>query len=100
MTTHHTEEYKKEAVRLVIKNNRRIKLVATELGINHWTLKDWVEKHGKQIQVELVDQGMTISPEEENRRLKKELADVTEERDILKKAIAVFSKQPKTNIRL
>jgi hypothetical protein len=29
--------------------------------------------------------------------LKKELADVMEERDILKKAIAVFSRKPKIN---
>ena len=41
-----------------------------------------------------------MSPEEENRILKKELADVTEERDILKKAIAVFSKRPKLNMFL
>ena len=35
--------------------------------------------------------------EEENRRLKKELALVQEERDILKKAVAIFSKVPKWN---
>ncbi|OIQ10345.1 hypothetical protein MORE_26520 [Moorella thermoacetica] len=33
--------------------------------------------------------------EEENRRLKKELAIAQEERDILKKAVAIFSKMPK-----
>ncbi|OPX87633.1 MAG: hypothetical protein A4E54_01584 [Pelotomaculum sp. PtaB.Bin117] len=33
--------------------------------------------------------------EEENRRLKKELAIAREERDILKKAMAIFSKTPK-----
>ena len=32
--------------------------------------------------------------EEENRRLKKELAHVTMERDILKKAVAFFAKDP------
>jgi transposase len=45
----------------------------------------------------LVAGGLRISPEEEMRLLKKELADVMEERDILKKAIAVFSRKPKTN---
>jgi transposase len=34
-------------------------------------------------------------PDEEMRRLRKELADVREERDILKKALAIFSKGPK-----
>jgi transposase len=33
--------------------------------------------------------------EEENRRLRKELNDIKEERDILKKALAIFSKHPK-----
>jgi transposase len=33
--------------------------------------------------------------EEELRRMKRELADVTQERDILKKALAIFSKEPK-----
>jgi len=32
--------------------------------------------------------------DEENQRLKRELADVQEERDILKKALAIFSKRP------
>jgi transposase len=45
----------------------------------------------------MVAGGLKISPEEEVRLLKKELADVMEERDILKKAIAVFSRKPKTN---
>ena len=93
----HSEDFKKESVRLVILNKRKIKQVAEELGVNHWTLKDWVERYGKEIHSELVAGGLRISPEEEVRMLKKELADVTEERDILKKAIAVFSRKPKIN---
>jgi transposase len=36
-----------------------------------------------------------VPADEELRRLKKELLDVTEERDILKKALAIFSKKPR-----
>jgi transposase len=37
-----------------------------------------------------------MKPEEEElHRLKKRLTDVTEERDILKKALAIFSKHPR-----
>jgi transposase len=93
----HSEDFKKESVRLVILNKRKIKQVAEELEVNHWTLKDWVERYGKEIHSELVAGGLRISPEEEVRMLKKELADVMEERDILKKAIAVFSRKPKIN---
>jgi transposase len=93
----HSEDYKKEAVRLVIQNNRKIKQVAAELGVNHWTLKDWLRQYGKEIHSEMLAGGLKISPEEELRLLKRELADVKEERDILKKAIAVFSRKPKIN---
>ena len=93
----HSEDFKKESVRLVILNKRKIKQVAEELGVNHWTLKDWVERYGKEIHSELLAGGLRISPEEEVRMLKKELADVMEERDIFKKAIAVFSRKPKIN---
>ena len=98
MKTQHNEDYKREAVRLVIKNDRKLRQVSEDLGINQWTLKDWVEKYGKEIQAELIGQGLKLTPEDEIKLLKKELADVQEERDILKKAIAVFSKKPKTNM--
>ena len=100
MAKHHGEEFKKEAVRLVIQSGRKIKQVAEELGLNYWTLKGWIKKYGKQEQVDLVASGLKMSPEEENRILRKELADIAEERDILKKAIAVFSKKPKIHMFL
>ena len=100
MAEHHSEEFKKEAVRLVIQSGRKVKQIAAELGVNAWTVKGWVKKYDKETRAELISQGLKMSPEEENRILKKELADVTEERDILKKAIAVFSKKPKINTLL
>jgi len=100
MAEHHSEEFKKEAVRLVIQSGRKVKQIAAELGVNPWTVKDWVKKYDKETRAELISQGLKMSPEEENSILKKELADVTEERDILKKAIAVFSKKPKINTLL
>ena len=100
MSEHHSKEFKKEAVRLVIQSGRKIRQIAEELGVNIWTIKGWVKKYDKEARVELISQGFKMSPEEENRLLKKELLDVTEERDILKKAIAVFSKKPKINTSL
>jgi transposase len=97
MRKHHSEEFKKEAVRLVIQSGRKVKQVAEELDLNYWTIKEWIKKYGKQEHANLVAGGLKMTPEEEVRLLKKELADVAEERDILKKAIAVFSRKPKTN---
>ena len=100
MNEHHSKEFKKEAVRLVIQSGRKIKQIAEELGVNFWTLKGWAKKYDREERAMLISQGLKMSPEEENRILRKELADVAEERDILKKAIAVFSKKPKTNMSL
>lgn len=100
MGTYHSKEFRKEAVRLVIQSGRKIKQIAEELGVNVWTLKGWVKQFDKEERAELIAQGFKMSPEEENRILKKELADITEERDILKKAIAVFSKKPRINTSL
>ena len=100
MGKYHSKEFRKEAVRLVIQSGRKIKQIADELGINNWTLKSWVKKFDKEERAALIAQGFKMSPEEENRLLKKELADIMEERDILKKAIAVFSKKPRINTSL
>ena len=100
MVKHHSKEFRMEAVRLTIQSGRKIKQIAEELGVNIWTLKGWIKKYDKEARAELISQGLKMSPEEENRILKKELADVAEERDILKKAVAVFSKKPKINLFL
>lgn len=100
MKKHHSKEFRIEAVRLAIQSGRAVRLVAEELGLKYWTLKDWIRKYGKQEQKSLVDSGLKMTPEEENKILRKELADIAEERDILKKAIAVFSKKPKINTSL
>ena len=100
MNKHHSKEFRKEAVRLVIQSGRTVKQIAEELGVNIWTIKGWVKKYCKDERSELISRGLKMSPEEENRILKKELSDVAEERDILKKAIAVFSKKPKLNMSL
>jgi transposase len=100
MNERHSAEFKKEAVRLVIQSGRKIKQIAEELGVNIWTIRGWVRKYDQEARAGLISQGLKMSPEEENRVLRKELADVTEERDILKKVVAVFSKKPKISMFL
>ncbi len=99
MKKHQSEEFKRETVRL-IQSGRRLRQVADELGLNLWTVKGWVKKYGRQENANLVSEGIKLSPDEEIRLLKRELDNVTEERDILKKAIAVFSRKPKINMFL
>lgn len=95
---YYDEEFKRNAVELSYKSGKTVDQVANDLGISRNNLFRWRKE-----KIEYGDRAFPGSGklrrgtemEEENRRLKKELADVREERDILKKAMAIFSKSPK-----
>lgn len=84
----HTKEFKEEAVKLT--NTRPISHVARDLGINHTLLGKW--KNHQEVNPVNAFTGKVTPEQEEIRYLKKQLADVTQQRDILKKAVAIFSK--------
>ena len=87
-------QFKMEAVRLVL-NGKSITQVADDLGINANVLARWKREYLQDKDHAFPGQGHLKPDDEELRQLKKQLRDVTEERDILKKALAIFSKQSK-----
>ena len=91
MASHYSEEFREEAVRLVLESKSSIPQIARDLGVSVWTLRDWVKKHQERAGVSSPQRPETF--EEENRRLKRELAVLRQERDILKKAAAYFAKE-------
>jgi len=88
-----TPEFKREAVQLLENGSRPGSAIARELGIARNQLYKW--------QTELRARGATAFPgpgarkerTTEVTRLKRELARVTEERDILKKAARYFARE-------
>jgi transposase-like protein len=87
----YTQEYKDEAVELVVSSGRPVAEIARDLGINEGTLGNWVmtaKKSGKlqEKPLEINERSRLKELEEENRRLKME-------RDFLKKAAAWFASQ-------
>ena len=90
-------EFKKEAARLVVEEGRKISSVEDALGITRGVLKDWVRLYRKHADSAFVGSGNLLPQEEKVRRLEKELEQVRRERDILKKAVAIFSKEPGIN---
>ncbi len=75
----YTEEFKREAVAQITDRGHSVKSVAEGLGVCTKSIYDWVKRYGSQEpERRTVDAGRA-----ENRRLKAELARVTEERDIL-----------------
>lgn len=84
-------EFKREAIKLAEKaqkDGRSIASVAENLGISSKNLYNWLNKSE-------IDEDGTIVTDSELTALRKELAEVRLERDILKKAVAIFSKQQK-----
>jgi transposase len=88
-------EFKREAVRLSYEPGRTMASVARDLGINETNLWRWRKKLVESGESAFPGTGHVPADQEELRRLRRQLADVTEERDILKKALAVFSRRPK-----
>ena len=90
-----TKEFKIEAVGLVKHRAGKVTEVADNLGIHPVVLHRWIREFSENPEYAFPGQGKMKSPDEEVYKLKKELKDVKEERDILKKALAIFSKQGK-----
>ena len=40
------EAFKREAVALLLKGDKPIKALATDLGVSHWNLRDWKKHYG------------------------------------------------------
>ena len=87
-----SEEFKLEAARLVREGKRSIASVARELDVYESSLGRWVKQYD-------IDHGngpegaLNTAEREELRRLRREIRQVREERDILGKATAFFAKE-------
>lgn len=85
-------EFKHNAVRLADSSEKSDSAVERELGVYQGSIRSW-RKALQEDSVEAFPGTGHMKPlEEENRRLRRELEDVRQERDILKKAVAIFSK--------
>ncbi len=83
-----------EAVKLVNEGGR-VAEVAQNLGITDNLLYAWKRKYDADPMNAFPGKGHMKPLEEENRQLKRELERARRERDILKKAVGIFSKDPK-----
>jgi len=87
----YTSEFKESAVKLAIDTDQPITQTARELGVNANTLHTWINKYSKPVKDTAKRSDEHIY--DELKRLKKELAKVTQERDLLKKATAYFARE-------
>ena len=90
-----TAEFKREAVKLASAPGAVKSKVASDLGLHANVLRKWVKDHGKDAQQAFPGRGKQRPDDAEVARLRRELEKTKAERDILKKAIAFFAKEPR-----
>ena len=88
------KEFKKEAVQLVLEEGYKAAEVERNLGIGSNIVSRWVREAKEDPEYAFPGKGRLKPPDEELRSLKRELERVKRERDILKKAVAIFSTDP------
>jgi len=88
-------QFKEEAIRLVTEGGRSVSDVAHGLGIHENLLRTWKRKYKEDPSGSFPGKGHLKPEEEELKRLQKENANLKEDREILKKALAIFSKHPR-----
>ena len=89
-----TEEFKREAVKLASQPGASTAAIASDLGINANLLGRWKRERDESGSQSVVNNAAAVSPAEFE-RMRRELAKVKMERDILKKALGLFAVEPK-----
>ena len=87
-------EFKREAVVAARKPGNSLAGVAKELGIHDSVLRSWVRQFAAGKWEAAPGKELKAASTQELERVKRELARVRMERDILKKALGYFAKDP------
>ncbi|GIF45456.1 transposase [Actinoplanes xinjiangensis] len=92
------EQFRKDAVDLVRSSGRTIRDVGRELGVNHETLRNWVSaakraEQGPAASTDGVVGQVSPAEREELNRLRKKVAELELEKEILRKAAQYFAKE-------
>jgi len=88
----YTEEFKRSVVDHWRTSGKTAAQIAQEFGVKLWNLRDWKRQYGPV--AGLVDGPIPQTPEamaQEIQQLRKELARVSMQRDILKKTMGILS---------
>lgn len=86
----YSEDFRRDAVRLVRETDRPLKTIVAELGVSVTTLRNWLRAAATE---KPTTAGRVLSLEEQVRQLKKQNERLREEREILKKATAFFARE-------
>lgn len=86
----YTEEFKREIAELVIRSGKSQAQISRETGISNQNISRWVKEYKNNSDTKTEAQGPGWK---EYQAMQEELRRVREERDILKKALNIFSRK-------
>jgi transposase len=87
----YTKEFKQQAVQLFETSGKSKTQIDRDLGISDSALSKWCKEFCEQGEEAFPGKGHQTAIEEENRKLKREIEILRQERDILKKAVSIFA---------
>jgi transposase len=89
------EQFRRDAVELVRSSGRSLREVGQQLGVNHETLRSWVNAatRAEAGHRDRVAEQISVDEREELRRLRKKVAELELEKEILRKAAQYFAKE-------
>ena len=87
----YTKEFKQQAVHLFKTSGKSKTQIARDLGISDSALSKWCKEFGAHGAEAFPGKGHQTSIEEDNKRLKREIEVLRQEREILKKAMSIFA---------
>jgi transposase len=91
MSSKYSSQFKQDAVKLAVESDQSVAQTARDLGVNANSLYTWITKYHQPESPTSKGSGEK-HPYDELKRLRREIAQLKEERDILKKAAAYFAK--------
>jgi transposase len=84
-------EFRREAVRLVEATGRPVRAVAAELGVSGESLRNWLKQ--EQLDRGEREDGLTSDERDELRKLRRQVRELEQEREILKRAVTFFVRE-------
>lgn len=90
----YTSEFKRDAINLVLSGKRSCRSIENDLGIGQGILNRWIKEFNADPKQSFPGNGRLRADDETMRLLRRENEILRAERDILKKALAIFSLAP------
>jgi len=93
------QQFKENAVSLLLSSGRALRQVAAELGITSATLRNWRDQQLVEGKNSIQLHGSKLNdPAHEMRQLRREVEYLRRQRDILKKAMSILSEESRSGM--